>query len=156
MSSIIQCGWAEHGQHVTITGPTGIGKTWLACALGNQAVRKGWSVIYRRTSRLLEELEVAHADGSLQKLRTQLAKTKVLILDDWGVAPMTNRGRQDLLEVVDDRVPNGSLIITSQLPVEKWHEYLGEPTIADAILDRVLNSAHQIALKGESMRKRRK
>lgn len=144
---------AKQGQHVLITGPTGVGKTWISCALGNQVARKGYSVLYRRTSRLLEDLDIAHADGSLPKLRTQLAKTKLLILDDWGVSPMTNRGRQDLLEVIDDRIPNGSVIITSQLPVQKWHEYLGEPTIADAILDRVVNSAHRIALKGDSMRK---
>jgi len=97
-------------------------------------------------------MEVAHADGSLPALRTRLAKARLLILDDWGVAPITDRGRQDLLEVVDDRVPGGSVLITSQLPTKAWHDYLGEPTIADAVLDRLLHNKHAIELKGDSMR----
>jgi len=151
---LLGCQWVERGQHVTITGPTGTGKTWLGCALGREAARKGHAVTYYRLPRLLEEMEVAHADGSLPKLRTRLAKARVLILDDWGVAPITDRGRQDLLEAIDDRVPGGSVLITSQLPIKAWHDYLGEPTIADAILDRILHNKHAIELKGDSMRRK--
>ncbi|TAL82480.1 MAG: AAA family ATPase [Rhodanobacter sp.] len=152
---LLTCQWIERGQHVLITGLTGVGKTWLACALGNEAARKGHGVLYKRLPRFLEELEIAHADGSLPKLRTRLARARLLIMDDWGVAPITRRGRQDLLEVIDDRVPGASVLITAQMPVEAWHEYLGEPTIADAILDRLLHNAHRIALEGESMRRSR-
>jgi len=156
ISALTNCEWVERGQHLLITGPTGVGKTWLGCAFGNLAARKGHAVIYRRLPRLLEELEIAHADGSLPKLRTSFAKARLLILDDWGVAPLTNRGQQDLLEIIDDRVPGASVLITAQMPVDAWHEYLGEPTIADAILDRILHSSHKIALKGDSMRKIKK
>ena len=152
---LLTCQWVERGQHVLITGLTGVGKTWLACAFGNEAARKGHGVLYKRLPRFLEELEIAHADGSLPKLRTRLARARLLILDDWGVAPITRRGRQDLLEVIDDRVPGASVLITAQMPVEAWHECLGEPTIADAILDRLLHNAHRIALEGESMRRSR-
>lgn len=151
---LLACQWIERGQHVVITGATGTGKTWLACALGHEATRKGHSVAYYRLPRLLEEMEVAHADGSGPKLRTRLAKARLLILDDWGVAPISERGRQDLLEAIDDRVPGGSVLITSQLPTKAWHDYLGEPTIADAILDRLLHNKHVIELKGESMRRK--
>lgn len=150
---LLACQWVERGQHVVITGPTGTGKTWLGCALGREAARKGLSVSYQRMPRMMEDMEVAHADGSLPALRTKLAKTRLLILDDWGVAPITSRGRQNLLEVIDDRVPGGSVLITSQLPVKTWHDYLGEPTVADAILDRLLHNKHAIELKGDSMRK---
>lgn len=153
---LLGCKWIERGQHVVITGPTGTGKTWLGCALGAEAARKGFSVAYHRLPRLLEELGIAHADGRLPAMRTQLAKARLLILDDWGVAPMTERGRQDLLEVIDDRVPGGAVLITSQLPCEAWHDYLGEPTIADAILDRLLHNKHSIELKGDSMRRKAK
>lgn len=152
--NLLTCEWVSREQHVLITGHTGVGKTWLACALGREAARKGYSVSYQRLPRLLEELEVAYADGSLPQLRSKLARSKLLILDDWGVAPISQRGRQDLLEVIDDRVPGGSVLITSQMPIDKWHDYLGEPTIADAILDRLVHAAHKITLKGDSMRKR--
>lgn len=151
---LLTCQWIEHGQHVVITGPTGTGKTWLACALGTEVIRKGYAVSYHRMPRLLEDMEIAHADGSLPALRTRLAKARLLILDDWGVAPVTDRGRQDLLEAIDDRVPGGSVLITSQLPTKAWHDYLGEPTIADAVLDRLLHNKHAIELKGDSMRRR--
>lgn len=151
---LLSCQWIERGQHVTITGPTGTGKTWLGCAFGREAARKGYAVTYQRLPRLLEELEVAHADGSLPALRTKLAKSRLLILDDWGVAPITDRGRQDLLEVIDDRVPAASVLITSQLPIKAWHDYLGEPTVADAILDRILHNKHTIELRGDSLRRK--
>lgn len=151
---LLNCHWIQRDQHILITGPTGTGKTWLSCALAREAIRKGHSVIYTRLTRLLEEMEVAHADGSLPALRARLAKARLLILDDWGVSPLTERARQNLLEIIDDRVPGGSVMITSQLPTSTWHDYLGEPTIADAILDRILHNKHVIALKGDSMRRK--
>lgn len=153
VSSLLSCDWITKHQNLIVTGPTGAGKTWLACALAQQAARRGLPVLYRRLPRLLEELEIARETGSLHTLRTQLAKAKLLVLDDWGVVPMGNRGRQDLLEVIDDRVNTSSIAITSQLPIGEWHAYLGEPTIADAILDRIVHTAHRIQLQGDSMRK---
>lgn len=155
VSALLGCAWILQQQHLIITGPTGVGKTWLACAFAQQTARQGLPVLYRRLPRLLEELEVARETGGLPKLRTQLAKFNLLVLDDWGVVPITTRGRQDLLEIVDDRAGNGSLLITSQLPVTEWHAYLVDPTLADAILDRIVHSAHRITLQGESMRKLR-
>lgn len=151
--TLANCEWIQKRQHVIFTGPAGAGKTWLACAYGHQACRQGLSVIYKRVPRLLEELKIARGDGSIVKFRTQLAKANLLILDDWGMVPVDGMGLHDLLELVDDRVNTGSLIITSQLPVTTWHEYLGEPTVADAILDRILHNAHKILVSGESMRR---
>ena len=153
LQSLLTCEWIERNQCTLITGPTGVGKTWLACALGNQAARRGISVQYHRMSRMLEELEIARGDGSLPAFRGKLVRIRLLILDDWGLSPLTPTMRQDLLEVIDDRLGSGALLITSQLPVSGWHDYIGEPTIADAILDRLVHSAHRIELKGESMRK---
>lgn len=153
LQSLLTCEWIERNQCTLITGPTGVGKTWLACALGNQAARRGLPVQYQRMGRMLEELEIAREDGSLPTLRSKLARVKLLILDDWGLSPLTPTMRQDLLEIIDDRLGNGALLITSQLPISGWHDYIGEPTIADAILDRLVHSAHRIELKGESMRK---
>ncbi len=127
-----------------ITGATGCGKTWLACALGNAACRQGLSVVYTRALRLFEELRIAHGDGSFGKRLLALAKTDLLILDDWGLAPLGQAERNDLLEVLDVRVGTRSTLITSQLPVEHWHAYLSDPTLADAILDRVLHAAHKL------------
>lgn len=153
LSSLGSCEWVQKRQHLIFTGPAGAGKTWLACAYGHQACRIGLSVLYKRAPRLLEELRIARGDGSIGKLRCQLAKVNVLILDDWGMAPIDGMGLHDLLELVDDRVNTGSLIITSQLPVSTWHDYIGEPTMADAILDRIVHNAHKISVKGESMRR---
>ena len=154
IASLTNCGWVDQGQHLIFTGPTGVGKTFAACAFGRQVIRMGKPVIYARTSRLLEELEIARADGRIPKLRLKLAKPAVLILDDWAMAPLQAQGRQDLLELIDDRTGRGSLILTSQLPVDQWHDYIGEPTLADAILDRILHRAHFVELQGESMRRR--
>jgi DNA replication protein DnaC len=153
LMTLANCDWIQKRQHLIFTGPAGAGKTWLACAYGHQACRQAMPVIYKRVPRLLEELKIARGDGSIVKFRTQLAKVNVLILDDWGMVPIDGMGLHDLLELVDDRVNTGSLVITSQLPVSTWHEYLGEPTIADAILDRIVHNAHKIEVNGESMRR---
>jgi DNA replication protein DnaC len=148
------CQWVRDRHNVLITGPTGIGKTWIACALGHQACREGWTVLYLRLPRLLQEFPLAKGAGRYVKLMTALAKTDVLILDDWGLAPLSDDNRRDLLELLEDRHDCRATIVTSQLPVEHWHEAIGEPTLADAILDRLVHNAYNIALKGDSMRKR--
>ena len=145
--------WIERGQNLCITGPTGCGKTWIACALGNRACRQGRSVRYLRLPPLFEQLRIAHGDGSYARMMGQLAKTDLLILDDWGIQKLTLPQRNDLMEVIEDRHGLKSTLIASQLPVEHWHEYIGEATLADAILDRLLHHAHRLPLKGESMRK---
>lgn len=155
MGDLLTCGWIERRQNLLMTGQTGTGKTWLACAFGVQAARKGITVGYKRVSRLLEELEIAHADGSLGKLRNQLAKIQLLILDDFGLVALSKRGRSDLLEVLDDRVGTGATIVAGQMPVKEWHSFINDPALADAILDRLIHSSHKIALKGESMRKQK-
>ncbi|MFZ2542098.1 MAG: IS21-like element helper ATPase IstB [Gallionella sp.] len=155
MASLIDCEWIRQAQNLILTGLTGCGKTWLACALGNQACRQGMSVLYVRTSRLLEEMKLAHGDGSFRKRLMQIARIDLLILDDWGVSTLTQSERQDLLELIDDRTRK-STIITSQIPVKAWHDVIGEPTLADAILDRIVHRAHTIKLTGESMRKPKK
>ncbi|WP_414444660.1 ATP-binding protein [Burkholderia sp. 22PA0106] len=137
-------------EHYILTGPTGAGKTWIACAFGQQACRQGFSVMYVRVARLFEELKIAHGDGSFTR---RLAKMDVLLLDDWGLQDLDQSARNDLLEVLDDRVGTRSTIITSQLPLEHWHAWLQDPTLADAILDRLVHQAHKLPLKGESMRK---
>lgn len=155
LTALLTCNWISKDQNLIIMGPTGVGKTWIACALGNQAARLGITVMYRRFGRLLEEFAIAREDGSLPKLWESINKAKLLILDDWGLAQLSTSSRQDLLDLVDDRMGSGSLIITSQLPISGWHEYIGDPTIADAILDRLVHSSHRIELKGESLRKLR-
>lgn len=147
--------WLRDGRSILLTGATGCGKTWLACALGRQAARQGRSVLYARVSRLLEELHVAHGDGSFARRLAQLARLDLIVLDDFALAPIAAHERSDLLELLDDRVGSRSTIITSQLPLAAWHEWLGEPTVADAILDRIVHGAHKIALKGESLRRSR-
>jgi DNA replication protein DnaC len=145
--------WVAEHHHVLITGATGVGKTYLACALGQQACRQGARVLYRRVPRLFDELALAHADGSYPHVLARFARIDVLLLDDWGLGPLTDLQRQDLLEVLEDRDGTRSTVITSQLPREQWHDYLGEPTVADAILDRLVHRAVAITLTGPSRRK---
>lgn len=147
------CHWIAEHQNVAITGMTGTGKSYLACALAQQACRKGYRSIYRRAPRLFEELALARADGSYVRLLAKLARVDVLVVDDWGLAPVQDQERRDLFEIFEDRDGARSTIITSQLPIAKWHDHLGDPTLADAILDRLLNNAHRIVLKGPSRRK---
>lgn len=147
--------WIHQHHNVLITGSTGCGKTYLGCALATQACRHGFSVRYFRTSRLLETLSIAHGDGRFAKLIQQLAKTDLLVLDDWGLEKMTLGQRNDLLEIMEDRHGLRSTLITSQLPVSQWHQSIGDATLADAILDRLLHNSHKLKLQGESMRKTR-
>lgn len=148
------CDWLRRSQHLVISGPTGVGKSWLACALGHKACREGFSVLYRRAPRLFAELTTARGEGRLPRMLATLERTRLLIIDDWGPEPLSAEQRRDLLEIVDDRYEKGSLLITSQVPVTRWHELVGDPTIGDAILDRVVHRAHRIELKGPSLRKR--
>jgi DNA replication protein DnaC len=147
------CRWVAEHQHILITGPTGVGKTFLACALGQQACRQGARAMYRRIPRLFPELTLAHGDGTYSTLLARFARVDVLILDDWGLVSLKDLQRQDLLEILDDRDGTRSTIITSQLPIDRWHEHLGDPTVADAILDRVVHRAHRLILGGPSRRK---
>lgn len=147
------CAWVEQHHNVVITGPTGVGKTYLACALAQQACRKGYRALYRRVPRLFDELTLARADGTYPRLLARLARIDVLVLDDWGIAPVGDLERRDLLEVIEDRHGNRSTLLTSQIPVAKWHDHLGDPTVADAICDRLLHNAHPLMLQGPSRRK---
>jgi DNA replication protein DnaC len=150
---LMNCEWIRQGQSLLITGATGSGKSYLACALGHQACRHGLSVRYFRLSRLLGDLTLARADGSYTKLLQRLACAQLLILDDWGLAALDDLGRRDLLEVLDDRYGRRATLVTSQIPVEHWHEIVGDATFGDAILDRLVHNAHRITLNGGSMRR---
>lgn len=149
--------WIRNGLNMIVTGPTGSGKTWLACAFGNQACRQGMSVSFQRLPLLLEDLAVSHSDGSFRKKLAQLAKVDLLIVDDFGLSALNAISRHDLLEVIESRSSGRATLITSQLPISSWHSYLGDKnsTVADAILDRLVSGTHRIELKGESMRKQR-
>ncbi len=150
---LANCKWVGNKQNIFLIGPAGSGKTYLACALARQACIHGFSVRYVRLPRLLNETMIAKADGSYMKLMAQLNKTDVLIFDDWGIGKLTEDQRRDLLEIIEDRYGLRSIIITSQLPVSKWYDLIGEPQVADAILDRLVHSAHKLDLKTkESMR----
>ncbi|MHB1697630.1 MAG: IS21-like element helper ATPase IstB [bacterium] len=146
--------WIKKSRNIIITGATGAGKTYLACALGNSACRGGVPSLYIRLPRLLQEMKISRADGSYIKLLNKLSKIRLLIIDDWGINLLDEMQRRDLLEIFEDRHQLRSTIITAQVPVDKWHEVIGEPTIADAILDRIVHNAYQIKLAGESMRKK--
>ncbi len=147
-----QNGWIKDKRNMIITGSTGVGKTYFACALGNSACRAGISTYYTRLTRLFHELKISRADGSYGKLLQKLSRTNLLIVDDWGLSPLSDRERIDFLEIMEDRYNVRSTIISSQIPVEKWHDLIGEPTIADAICDRLIHNAHKIKLSGKSMR----
>lgn len=145
--------WIREGLALLILGSTGVGKTWIACALAQQACRLGLTARYLRVPRLFEELKLAHADGSYPSVMKRLAKFDLIVLDDWGLTHLDTTARRDLLELLDDRCGKRSTLVTSQLPVEHWHDSIGDPTIADAILDRLVHTSYRITLKGESMRK---
>lgn len=155
MARLATCEWVRDHHNIIIEGKTGVGKTFLACALTQKACRDGHSAIYRRVPRFFDELALARADGSYGKLLMKLAKTDVLVLDDWGIAALTDAERRALLEVVDDRTGNRSTVIATQVPVDQWHKLIGEPTVADAIMDRIVHRAHRIKLQGDSMRKKK-
>lgn len=144
--------WVSTGHSILITGPTGAGKSWLGCALAQYACRRGHSALYQRVPRMPEELRIRHASGTFGKWLIQLAKTDVLVLDDWGMGTLDSTTRSDLLEIIDDRAGHKATIITSQLPIEHWHAWIGDATIADAILDRILQHTHRFTLTGDSLR----
>jgi len=153
--SLATCQWLRDHLNVLIVGPTGIGKTFIACALGHKACFEGFKVLYFRASRLFKDLAVARGDGRYDKLIKTMAKASLLIIDDWGLSALSDQEQLDLLEILEDRHGLNSTIITAQLPVEHWHQMMSNPTIADAILDRLVNSAYKITLKGESMRRKK-
>jgi DNA replication protein DnaC len=147
------CQWIEQAHNVIMVGPTGVGKTYLACALAQKACRQGFSALYRRLPRLLQELALAKGDGRYEKLLKSFARTDLLVIDDWGLSKLIKDQRHDLLEIFEDRHGLRSTLIASQVPVKHWHEIIGEPTLADAILDRLIHNTYKFNLKGESMRK---
>lgn len=152
--SLASCDWLARHRNLLLTGPTGVGKTYLGCAFAQKACREGYSAHYVRLPRLFEELRLAHADGRYPKLMASLAKTDLLVLDDWGLTPMNDTDRRELLELLEDRHELRSTLVTSQLPVDQWYEAIGHPTLADAILDRLVHNAYRVELRGESMRRR--
>jgi DNA replication protein DnaC len=154
--SLAQCQWVRRAHNIIITGPTGAGKTYLACALAQRACREGLSALYVRLPTLFQHLALARADGSYPRLMKRIGKVKVLVIDDWGIAPMAAAERRDLFEVIELRHGIASTIVATQLPLTEWHQNIRDPTIADAILDRIVHSAHKLKLKGDSMRKKQK
>ena len=153
LRALTHCEWVTKAHNVIFIGPTGVGKSYFACALGHQACQHMMTVKYFRVARLVEMLRLSHADGSYQKNLEQLARIQLLILDDWGIDQLERQARRDLLEVLEDRSEKSATIITTQLPVEQWHSFIGDDTIADAICDRLVNTAYKITITGESMRK---
>jgi DNA replication protein DnaC len=153
IAQLSSCRWLDQHHNILITGPTGCGKTFLACALAHKACREGYTVRYLRLPRLFQDLQIAKGDGRYPKLLAALAKTDLIALDDWGLAPLTDEQRRDLLELIEDRHGLRSTLVAAQLPVDKWHAQIGDPTLADAIMDRLIHNAHKIPLKGDSMRK---
>ncbi len=153
MAALASCSWVRRRRNVLVIGPCGVGKTFICCALAHQALRRGHSALYARAGRLFGELALARAEGSLHKRLAQLARIDVLVVDDWVMAPMGEAQRRDFLDIAEDRYQARSTILASQIPVEHWHERIGDPTLADGILDRLVHNSHRIALKGASMRK---
>jgi DNA replication protein DnaC len=152
--TLASCQWIRTARSVLLTGPTGVGKTFIACALGHQAAREGFSVLYRRLPRLLDDLAIARVAGRHRRAFARLARTRLLILDDWAMIRLTAEQRRDLMEVIDDRHDRAATLLASQIPVSGWFDQIGDATYADALLDRVVHNAHRIELRGESMRKR--
>ena len=152
---LAQGNWIKEQQNLIIIGPSGVGKSWLACALGHRVCRDNLSVLYQRIPRLFSDLVLARGDGRYARLMRALGGVKLLILDDWGLEPLTAEQRHDMLEIVEDRYGRGATLITSQIPVDRWHDLIGDPTLADAILDRVVHNAHRIQLRGDSLRRKR-
>ena len=146
------CGWLRNGANVLITGPTGTGKSWIACALAHKACLEGFQAQYRRLPRLLTELRIAHGEGTIPRFYADLARIDLLVLDDWGLAPLDAARRRDILEILDDRYGRRSIVLTSQMPVADWHRQLDDPTLADVILDRLVHAAYRIELTGPSLR----
>lgn len=155
MLKLSSCDWVKENNNLLITGPTGTGKTFLACALAQKACREGYTVQYVRMPRIFQELHIAKGDGRYAKILKTFAKANLLLFDDWGLSQMTDENRHDLLEILEDRHSINSTLVTSQFPVDKWHDLIGDPTLADAILDRLIHSAYKIELKGGSMRKKK-
>ncbi|MFH1150340.1 MAG: IS21-like element helper ATPase IstB [Actinomycetota bacterium] len=155
MRSLADCRWVRDNSSILVVGPTGTGKTYLSCALADQAMRKGYSCLYFRAPRLFSALLMARADGSWPRFLSKLEKADLIVVDDFGLAPLTDGERRQFLEVLEDRSGTKATIVASQLPVSSWHDVIGEPTVADAILDRLVHNAHRIELKGASMRKQR-
>ena len=153
-AKLVSGDWIDRYENLLITGATGLGKSWLACALGHKACRDNRSVLYHRVPRLFEALALARGDGRYARFLKSLARAQLLILDDWGLSVLTAAERRDLLEILDDRHGHASTVVTSQVPVDTWHEVIGDPTLADAILDRLVHNAHRLQLTGESIRKR--
>jgi len=153
LAALSTCSWIRSHNNLIITGPTGVGKSYLACALGHKACREGLSVIYQRAGRLFYELGISRGDGRYLRQLKSLGQAELLILDDWGLAPFQDEQRRDLLELAEERHSRKSTLIVSQIPIEKWHDLIGESTIADAVLDRLVHNAHKISMKGDSMRK---
>jgi len=155
VAKLQSCDWIKEHHNLIITGPTGTGKTFLACALAHKACREGLSALYVRIPRLLQDLFISKGDGRYGKLLKSISKTDLLLLDDWGMSKITSEQSRDLLEIIDDRHALRSTLITSQFPVDHWHELIEDPTLADAILDRIIHNAYKINLKGDSMRKKK-